>query len=59
MELSQQQIAEVAKMKQYFPFRIAYGALNPQTGEFFASAATTMLPLNKRIREGWLVWQLS
>lgn len=34
------QTAEIARCKAYFPYRIAYGAFNPATGEFFAGVIT-------------------
>ena len=58
MELTQQQIEEVKRVKMYFPYRIAFGALHPKTQEFRASAATTKRPINDLLRQGWLVWQL-
>lgn len=54
--LSADQHAQIARMKASFPFRIAYGALNPKTGEFVASAVTSRCITNKLAREGWLVW---
>ena len=53
---SDAQRAEIAVAKSRFPFRIAYGAFNPTTGEFIASAVTTLRIPNKLAREGWLVW---
>lgn len=54
-ELTQAQLAEVARLKQYFPFRICYGAIRGE--DFIASAATTRRPLLKLAREGWTVFQ--
>lgn len=50
------QRAEIARMKASFPFRVAYGALNPQTQEFIASAVPDLRIPNRLAREGWLVW---
>ena len=53
--MDEKQTAEVIKLKQYFPFRICYGAIKGD--EFIASTATTMRPLNKLAREGWQVFK--
>ncbi len=58
MTLTDTQIAEMQRVKSYFPFRIVYGAFNPTTKEFVASAVTTMRIPNKLIREGWEVFTL-
>lgn len=50
------QRAEIFRMKSYFPFRLAYGALNPATGEFVSGAVPTKRIPNKLMREGWCVW---
>jgi hypothetical protein len=53
---SDEQRAAIAQVKAAFPYRIAYGALNPLTGEFIASAVPTLRIPNKLSREGWQVW---
>ena len=53
--MNEQQEAEVIRLKQYFPYRICYGAIRGQ--EFIANTATTMRPLNKLVREGWTVFK--
>ena len=53
---SEDQREQIAQMKLAFPYRIAYGALNPQTNEFIASAVATLHIPNKLAREGWMVW---
>lgn len=50
------QIQEMQNLKNSFPFRIIYGAFNPQTGEWFASAVSSMRAPNKLVREGWQVF---
>ena len=55
--MNEQQQAELVRMKQYFPFRIVFGALNPETGEFSVHARKTARPMNEFLRKGWLVWK--
>lgn len=57
MELTQEQAQEVIKLKEYFPFRICFGAIKPDTGEFQARADTTRRFMNQLLRQGWLVFQ--
>lgn len=52
------QIQEMNRLKLSFPFRIVYGAFNPETSEWFASAVPTMRIPNKLAREGWQVFTL-
>ncbi len=53
--MNEQQIAEVANLKSWFPFRICFGAISP-AGEFEAHAQTTMRRANSLVRKGWRVW---
>lgn len=50
------QLKELQGLKNSFPFRIIYGAFNPATEEWIASAVTTMRIPNKLSREGWQVF---
>jgi hypothetical protein len=50
------QTRELYNPRNSFPFRIIYGAFNPATGEWFASAVPTMRIPNKLAREGWQVF---
>jgi len=59
MQPTETQMAQIQRAKAYFPYRIAYGALNPATGEFVASAVETKRIPNKLAREGWNVWVLN
>jgi hypothetical protein len=56
--LSESQEAELRLMKSRLPYRIAYAALHPETGEFFASAVYDMRQPNKYARKGYLVFTL-
>ena len=47
--------AELARLKSYFPFRIIYGAIHPETAEWRTGAVTTMREPNRLAREGWKV----
>lgn len=58
MELTQAQTAELQRLKSFYPFRIIYGARHPRTGEWVASAVSTMRIPNKLAREGWEVFTL-
>lgn len=58
MELTEAQTAELRRLKSFYPYRIIYGAKNPQTGEWIASAVPTMRIPNKLLREGWQVFML-
>lgn len=55
---NEQQQAELQRLRSYFPYRIVYGAFNPATSEWFASAVETMRIPNKLAREGWQVFTL-
>lgn len=59
MKMTEEQVAQLHHMKACFPFRMAYGALNMETGEFVASAVPTKRIPNKLAREGWKVWVLA
>lgn len=48
------QIAELRRLKEYFPYRVVFGALSP-SGEFEANAQTTKRRALKLAREGWHV----
>jgi hypothetical protein len=52
------QLRELRNLKNSFPFRIIYGAFNPQTQEWIASAVPTMRIPNKLAREGWQVFTM-
>ena len=49
-----EQETELRHMKQYFPYRIVWGAVNTN-GEFVSGANTTRRQLNQYLRQGWLV----
>ena len=52
MELTDNQQADVMRLKAYFPYRIICGIVDKNTSEFSASAFTTMRTPNKLAREG-------
>lgn len=56
MQLTDAQTQQLRNLKASFPFRIIYGALNPVTKEYVASAVTSMRIPNKLAREGWEVF---
>ena len=53
MELNEQQRAEVIRLKQYFPYRVCFGAV--KDGEFQTGATFNMRKPNKLARDGWHV----
>lgn len=59
MQLTDTQNRELARLKQYFPYRIVWGAINPGTGEWFASANTTKRQMNGYVKNGWVVFQVT
>lgn len=54
-QFNAEQLAEMARLKQYFPFRIVWGAIDPRTGEFRCSANPKRRQANDLIRKGWHV----
>ena len=57
-DLTEEQKSQVYFMKAHFPYRIAYGVFDKDTGEFTVSAATSMKMPNKLTREGHKVFVL-
>jgi hypothetical protein len=55
-ELNPDQLEEVRQWTLRCLFHIAYGALDPVSGEFVAGAATMRTPINRLLRQGWKVW---
>ena len=54
--LPQSAIAELQRLKDYFPFRIVFAAVRP-TGEIECYAKHDRRTLNKLIRSGCKVWE--
>ena len=57
MELTTEQNAELSRLKAYFPYRVVWGAIHPETQEWVASANTTKRQMNSYVRNGWIVFQ--
>ena len=55
LTMTDSQRNEIFSLKQWRPFMICYGALNPQTGEFVMGAVPTMRKPNDLARKGWHV----
>lgn len=55
MELTEAQTRELTSLASWFPFRIIYGAINRETGEWQCGAVTNMRVPNKLARTGWHV----
>ncbi|MDD3984250.1 MAG: hypothetical protein PHU54_10015 [Candidatus Omnitrophica bacterium] len=56
--LTKTQEAEIYRIKSFYPYRIAYGIIDKDTGKFEAHAVTSMRIPNKLIREGHEVFIL-
>ncbi len=56
IELTTGQRQEITSLKSHYPYRIIYGMIDKDTGEFQASAVTTMRIPNKLVREGHTVF---
>lgn len=56
--LTEKQNAELVRIKGYFPYRIVFGVVRKDTGEFEAYAKTTMHTANRLAREGHAVYVL-
>lgn len=56
--LTTEQEAELRQMKRRLPYRIAYAALHPETGEFFVSAVYDMRKPNAFARKGYYIFTL-
>lgn len=52
MNLTPEQIAELARLKDYFPYRIVFAVIYKDTGVFEAWCKTTMHTANRLAREG-------
>jgi len=57
--LTPAQIAELARLKSYFPFRIIFGAVSPDGATFDAYAMKDRRVMNKLIRTGWTVYGIT
>lgn len=44
---------ELARLKMYFPYRICWGAINPETAEYVTGCNVTKAQVNKYLRKGW------
>jgi hypothetical protein len=55
MELNEQQVQELSRLKAYFPYRIVFGVID-QEGKFEAYAKTTMHTANHLARKGLTVF---
>lgn len=58
MELTQDQINQIQRLKQCFPYRIIYGIIDKDTKEFNSYAVTSMRIPNKLSREGHTVFTI-
>ena len=52
------QLAELQRLKSYFPYRIVWGMIDKETGAWEAIASQTKRHLNKAIRDGHAIFTL-
>lgn len=57
LNMNQDQINELKRIKMYFPYRIVFGAISPD-GKFDAYCKTTMHTANNLVRKGYQVFIL-
>lgn len=57
--MNEQQVAELKRLKTYFPYRIVFGVIDKDTGAFEAWAKSTMHTPNRLAREGHQVFVYS
>lgn len=50
--------AEMNRTKDYFPFRIVWGAINPETLEYVTGANPTKRQANDMARKGYHVYTI-
>jgi len=55
--LSKEQLAEMQRLKAYYPFRIVYGALSP-SGEWQCGGVANKREPNRLARLGWQVFTI-
>lgn len=56
MILTNTQIAELQRLKSYFPYRVVFGIIDKDTGSFEAQARTTKAAANNAARKGHTVF---
>ena len=54
--LTDTQKNELVRLKQYFPYRIVFGVVDKDSGEFTSYALPTKHLCNKKVREGHSVF---
>ena len=59
VELTPAQVSELRRLKAYFPFRIVFGVINKDSGEFEAWAKPTKHAANRLARAGHHVFMMS
>ena len=58
VKLTEKQESELRRMKSRLPYRIAYAAIHPETGEFFVSSVYDLRKPNRYARKGYAVFTL-
>jgi len=56
--MNELQIAEMRRMKMYFPYRIVFGVIDKDTNEFFVYSKPTKHVANRLAREGHAVYMM-
>ena len=57
MEATQEQLAELVRLRAYRPFMLVFGALSPE-GEWRTKFASTKHWANSLVRKGWKVYEV-
>lgn len=56
-DLTEDNKKEMARLAEYFPFRIVWGMINKDTGEFFAYADMALRHYNMAVKAGHIVYR--
>ena len=56
--LTESQISELKRLKAYYPYRIVFGVIDKQSGEFTTWCKTTKHAMNAQARKGNQVFEL-
>ncbi len=54
-KLTQEQQDELLRLRQYFPFRLVWGSLDPFGGRWAAHATMDKREMKALVRKGWTV----
>lgn len=55
---TEEQMIELARLRQWYPYRIVFGAYLERTGEWHTYADHTKRRMNRMLRDGWRIFQV-